>query len=342
MNKRLGALNDALEGLDVGAGEGGTEREKPRRRGVSVFEDRQNVANQVATGRMRSASLRTVLPEQCRMWRRHNRFYDLLTPENCAELIDDIRAKGQQTTPAIARPLKNDPAGYEFEVIAGARRHFAVTYLRTQEKRTDILYLVEVRRMEDEEAFLASDAENRGRQDISEYERARDYASALEEFYGGTVLRMAEKVGMSRGKLRHYLNLAGLPDEVVAAFPVSTEITLRAATALAPLLNEDAARTRIVTRASEIAEAQRQARREGGGARYDARTVQTELLAAGAAPQRQKAKRAAPERVTAPDGQLLVEVERGRKYMTFRVPLAPTASTAETLKEIKKRLPKMD
>ena len=339
MVKRLGALNDALDGLD--AVDDGEVEKRAKRRTVGVFDDRQNLAVQAAAGRMRSAAIRSVPPGACRMWRRHNRFYHLLTPENCAELIDDIRAKGQQTTPAIVRPLRDDPEGFEYEVIAGARRHFAVTYLREQEKREDLFYLVEVRRIADEEAFLASDAENRGRADISEYERARDYASALAEFYDGNVLRMSEKISISRGTLRHYLNLANLPEAVVAAYPRATDIPLRNATQLTPLLNDPAARGRIEARAEEIANEQASARERGDASAYDARAVHAQLLDAGrAAPIKTAKRKPASETVRNAEGRTILEVENGRKYLTFRVALANTPPTREVLTEIRKRLPK--
>ena len=45
------------------------------------------------------------------MWAGHNRAYDLLTPENCADLIEGMKAQGQQEFPAIVRRLRSAGQG---------------------------------------------------------------------------------------------------------------------------------------------------------------------------------------------------------------------------------------
>ena len=117
------------------------------------------------------------------MWERHNRRYDLLDERNCADLIEGIRAQGGQEFPAIVRALP--PASvHDWEVICGARRHWTVSWLRAN-GYTRFRFLVEVRELTDEEAFRLADIENRDRRDISDYERANDYAEACRFYYGG-------------------------------------------------------------------------------------------------------------------------------------------------------------
>ena len=55
-------------------------------------------------------------------------------------------------------------------------------------------YTVEIRELTDEEAFRLSDIENRAREDISDFERARDYLRALDAYYGGKQQEMAERI----------------------------------------------------------------------------------------------------------------------------------------------------
>ena len=341
MNKRLGALDAAFSNLDVDSKSREKDEPAPKKKDdvPQVLRQRNAIADSVSAGRVKSASQRLVLPEQCRMWRRHNRIYDLLTAENCRELIDDIRGKRAQHTPAIARPIKDDPDGFEYEVIAGARRHFAVSFLRENEGMTDLFYLVEVKRLTDAEAFLISDAENRGRKDISDYERAIDYASALDEFYNGSAKRMAEKVGMPRTSLRHYLNLANLPDEIVKAFFVPTDIALRSASKLMPFLNDDARRPQLLDKAVELASAQDKARSLGHTKAYDGPEVVRELLDAGKTTQRKTAS-GGKRIVEAEDGATLFEFERGRKYITVRIPVAQVKNGPEVTKVLKREMSK--
>ena len=119
MSKRRDAIfNDVLKDIPEAAA--------PEKSGTR-FLKRSNALSE--SGEREEKLLRWVEPERCAMWSRHNRAYDLLTEDNCRDLIDSIKAQGQQEFPAIVRRL---PAGQgaEYEVICGARRHFAVTWLR--------------------------------------------------------------------------------------------------------------------------------------------------------------------------------------------------------------------
>ena len=119
MSKRHDAIfNDVLKDIP--------EATPPEKSGTR-FLKRSNALSE--SGEREEKLLRWVEPERCAMWSRHNRAYDLLTEDNCRDLIDSIKAQGQQEFPAIVRRL---PAGQgaEYEVICGARRHFAVTWLR--------------------------------------------------------------------------------------------------------------------------------------------------------------------------------------------------------------------
>jgi hypothetical protein len=50
-----------------------------------------------------------------------------IAPSDCAHLIDGIRAHGQRVPGLIRRTPPGDPVRYE--IICGARRHFAITTL---------------------------------------------------------------------------------------------------------------------------------------------------------------------------------------------------------------------
>ncbi|MFC6761505.1 ParB/RepB/Spo0J family partition protein [Sulfitobacter porphyrae] len=157
-----------------------TRRPRPIRCAVSQTVEHDGRAG---GGQRQEKVLRLVDPARCVMWEGHNRAYDLLTEDNCRDLIDGILSQGQQEFPAIVR-RRAEGQGAEYEVICGARRHFAVCWLRAN-NYPKFEYLIEERDLTDEEAFRLADIENRDREDISDLERARDYAKAVEAYYGG-------------------------------------------------------------------------------------------------------------------------------------------------------------
>lgn len=246
MSKRHDAIfNDVLKDIPEAAA--------PEKSGTR-FLKRSNALSE--SGEREEKLLRWVEPERCAMWSRHNRAYDLLTEDNCRDLIDSIKAQGQQEFPAIVRRL---PAGQgaEYEVICGARRHFAITWLRAN-NYPQFRYLIEVRDLSDEEAFRLADIENRDRADLSDYERARDYQQALELYYGGKQKAMAARLEVSEAWLSRYLYLARLPAPVVQAWPQITDLKELHARSLRPLLND--AEDRVLAEADAIAAGQASAR----------------------------------------------------------------------------------
>ncbi|ARC39025.1 ParB/RepB/Spo0J family partition protein (plasmid) [Paracoccus yeei] len=251
MSKRHDAIfNDVLKDLSAPAAPD---------RGGARFLKRQNALSD--TGEREEKVLRWVDPASCVMWARHNRAYELLSEENCRDLIDSIRAQGQQEFPAIVRRL---PAGQgaEYEVICGARRHFAISWLRAN-NYPQFRYLIEVRDLTDEEAFRLADIENRDRADLSDYERARDYLSALDLYYGGKQKSMAARLEVSEAWLSRYLYLARLPPVIVEAWPQITEIKELHARSVRPLLND--AEDKVLAEAKAIAAEQDRARKGQGG-----------------------------------------------------------------------------
>ena len=251
MSKRHDAIfNDVLKDLSAPAAPD---------RGGARFLKRQNALSD--TGEREEKVLRWVDPASCVMWARHNRVYELLSEENCRDLIDSIRAQGQQEFPAIVRRL---PAGQgaEYEVICGARRHFAISWLRAN-NYPQFRYLIEVRDLTDEEAFRLADIENRDRADLSDYERARDYLSALDLYYGGKQKSMAARLEVSEAWLSRYLYLARLPSIIVEAWPQITEIKELHARSVRPLLND--AEDKVLAEAKAVAAEQDRARKGQGG-----------------------------------------------------------------------------
>lgn len=259
-------FDDVLSGLDA-------PDTAPQDRGGARFLKRSTTIGERISGELEEKTLHWVDPARCRMWERHNRDYALLNEENCRDLIDGIRAQGRQEFPAIVRRV--DDSRYEFEVVCGARRHFAVSWLRAN-NYPQFKYLVELRDLTDEEAFRLADIENRDREDISDYERAIDYADAIERYYGGRQKAMAERLEVSQPWLSRYLQLAKLPEAIVTAFASIRDLRERHARDLKPLLATPETGALLMAEARNLTAEQARAR-VGKGGFVDAAVVMKRL-----------------------------------------------------------------
>ena len=291
-------FDDVLGGLGPDSGP------LPERAG-GRFLNRANALSERLSGDVVEKILLWVEPQRCRMWPRHNRRYELLSESRCADLIEGFKAQGRQEFPAIVRRLEGDP-DHDYEVICGARRHWTVAWLRAHNYR-EFRFLIEVRDLSDEEAFRLSDIENREREDISDYERAIDYADAITRYYNGRQKDMAARLEVSEGWLSRYLGLAKLPKGILEAYADITEIKERHARDLNPLLGHPEKRAAVLDAAKAIARIQRAAR-QGEGASLDGRAVIARLKAA-AMPARPRSRPAAIEYRSAA-GALLVTARR--------------------------------
>ncbi len=283
MTRRHDAVfDDVLKGLGAPKSPAPGDAED---RGAARFLRRANTLAETAAGERQEKVLRLVDPATCRMWERHNRAYAFLSEATCRDLIDGLISQGRQEFPAIVRRLPSG-SSHDYEVICGARRHFAVTWLRAN-TYPDFRYLIEERDLSDEEAFRLADIENRDRADISDWERAKDYASAVELYYGGSQKRMAERLEVSPAWLSRYLDLARLPDWLVASFPSPAELKEAHARVLKPLAAQDATRTLLAEIAAGIV------REREAGASIAAAAVMKRLRAAAAPVKSRKATVAA-------------------------------------------------
>lgn len=233
------------------------EAHTERKRTGSYLGSRENSLAKMATGEIVDKAQRLIDPDRCKMWERHNRRYDLLNEQRCIDLIEGFKAQGKQEFPAVVRRLKDDP-DYDYEVICGARRHWTVSWLRNN-NYPQFKFLIEVRNLTDEEAFRLSDIENRDKEDISDYERAQDYKSALDSYYQ-TQKQMAERLEVSETWLSQYLDLAKLPVEVVECYYSITDIKTQHARDLKPLMKDKRNLSKLINEAKHIKMEQESAR----------------------------------------------------------------------------------
>ncbi|MCU7878927.1 MAG: ParB/RepB/Spo0J family partition protein [Candidatus Thiodiazotropha sp. (ex Lucinoma borealis)] len=217
---------------------------------------RETSLEKIASGDFINKTLQKIDPTRCRPWEHHNRRYSLLNETRCQDLIEGIKAQNGQEFPAIVRAVKNDP-NYDFEVICGARRHWAISWLR--EHYYDFKFLIDVRNLSDEEAFRLSDIENRDREDISDYERAVDYKNALNMYYK-SAKEMAERLDVSQTWLSRFLGLAKMPEPILDAYPDITHVKENHYRELKPLL-KGIQKNIILARAKELVKEQNKRRK---------------------------------------------------------------------------------
>ncbi|MGN6821085.1 MAG: ParB/RepB/Spo0J family partition protein [Sphingomonas sp.] len=248
-------------------------------------------------------------PARVRIWPGNARIYEDLSPDNCRDLIQSIATEGMQKVAAIVRPVFDD-ALYEYEVIAGTRRHFAVSYLRAT-SMPSLRFLIQVEILDDEAAFRLADLENRARKDVSDIERARNYAAALHDHYAGHLTRMAERLALSKSWLSKMIRVSALPDQLLAAFGSPGDLHLKPAYTLAQKIDGPAGPL-IMATAAQIARAQA-ARRVDGLAPYPAAEVLRQLNAA-AAPSPEDAAE-----LRGPTGRLAMTANANKNTLTLKL-----------------------
>jgi len=191
-------------------------------------------------------------PACIRIWHGNARHQASLNEANCSELIDSIATEGENRVPVIVRPIPGD--NLYFELVAGTRRHFAVSHL--QRSCPDILLVAQVMLLSDQEAFRIADAENGKRADVSVVERARNYVWALDNLYDGKKAKLANALGHEPPWLSKFLLIAAIPDEVLQAFTSPTDLAAKPAYRLARALDDEERRPDIIARAQELAREQ--------------------------------------------------------------------------------------
>ena len=237
--ERLAKLSDALK---TGTEEGASAPHSPS--GVRPLLQRDTTLSKIASGSQRTVKHFMHPPERIRIWSDHNRNYELLSVKRCADLLDGFTRTGRQEFPAIVRAV-SDEEGVDYELICGARRHWAAAHLGWP-------LLIEVRELNDRQAFILQDLENRDREDISDYERALDYKQALPKFFEGNRAQMAQFLEIDKANFHRLLELADLPKALVSAYADIRDLKVHHGTAYKRLLVDPKAKRRLLDAARSI------------------------------------------------------------------------------------------
>lgn len=213
-------------------------------------------------------------PRRVRIWEGNPRNYEKLTYDSMFDLIEGIKAEGGQKIPAMVRRVHGDEA-YEYEVIAGSRRHFAVSWLRDN-GHPELRFVAIVGTITDEEAFRLTELENRIRQDVTDLERAKAYAYGLATYYSSQT-EMAAALGISQPWLSKHVSVAAMPEAIFAAFASESDIQVKVVYPVAQEWRKEENRALLIEKAVELAGEQRR-RSVAGEKPLMAKQVVTALL----------------------------------------------------------------
>jgi ParB family chromosome partitioning protein len=188
-------------------------------------------------------------------------------------------------------------------LIYGARRLFIARHL-------NLPLRVELRELNDREAIVSMDIENRHRQDISPYERGLSYARWLREGHFHSQDDIAAALRVSASHVSRLLKIARLPPIVVSAFNDVSELCEAWALDIAAALADPEKRTQTLKAAREIANMT---------TRPSAREVCRRLLAAPATGRKPVVKRS-QEVICDSTGKPLFRVRHERKAIALLLP----------------------
>lgn len=236
---KLDKLKDVLA-LKGGDGEEGHRAQA----GVGPLLERETTLGKMARGKQRTVRLLMHPPDRIRIWKEHNRSYELLSAERCADLIEGFKRTGKQEFPAVVRGIPDDPS-FDYELICGARRKWTATHLGWD-------LLIEVRELNDRQAFILQDLENRDREDISDYERALDYQQALPKYFENNRSQMAQFLEIDKSNFSKLLDLADMPRQIVEAYGDLRDFKTHHATTYKRLLADPATKRRVLDKAREL------------------------------------------------------------------------------------------
>ncbi len=149
-------------------------------------------------------------PNECEPWEYANRLEGEMGAID--ELVDSIR-KNNQLQPALVRPHSKPHGIIKYEVIFGRRRQIACLKLGIP------LLAIKKDFATTQEAIAIQDAENRYRNDISNYSNALLYKKLLENGVFKEEKDLAQKLHMATSSLSELMAYTKIPDDIINLIP---------------------------------------------------------------------------------------------------------------------------
>jgi ParB family transcriptional regulator, chromosome partitioning protein len=308
----------------------------PHRAGMSLL-GRESALARVASGEVKQVTQLQLEPERVRIWEGNARLQAQLNEDNVRDLIDSILSEGGQKVPVIVRRVNGDPQ-FDYEVVAGTRRHFAISWLR-KNSYPEMRLLAQVADLDDEAAFRLADVENRARKDVSDFERARNYLNALETHYAGKQRRMAERLRLNESWLSRILKVATLPDALVDCFASIHDIQVKPAYPLAVWCTDLTNRGIAIDRGYKLADQQKARRSKGLPPMGSAEVIRQLMQGLDSS----KVPSPAPLAVNGPLGRPMVSLAgRNRQGLTLKLHAASGASAEQVIDGVRELLSQLE
>jgi ParB family transcriptional regulator, chromosome partitioning protein len=168
-------------------------------------------------------------PEECEPWKYANRQESELGDVD--GLIDSIKVN-KQLQPALVRTHPNPHEKIRYEIIFGRRRHIACLKL-------GIPFLVirkDIPNIHD--AIASQDAENKLRNDVSNYSNAMLYKRLLSDNVFKTEKELSEKLRISYSTFNELMAYSKIPEDIVRAIPNIQGLSKQLAVKIVQLLNK--------------------------------------------------------------------------------------------------------
>ena len=170
-----------------------------------------------------------VNPEECEPWKYANRQESELG--DIEGLIDSIKAH-KQLQPALIRHHPTPHDNIKYEVIFGRRRHIAclklgIPFLAIRKEIPNV-----------QDAIASQDAENKLRNDVSNYSNAWLYQRLLADNVFKTEKELADKLRFSTSTLNDLMAYAKIPEDIVNEIPNIHTLSKQLAVKLVQLLNK--------------------------------------------------------------------------------------------------------
>lgn len=181
-----------------------------------------------------AATVQMLDPKLIQASRFANRHEASFAGEEFEALKAEIRSAGRNVQPIKVRRAVGPADAARYEIVFGHRRHRACL-----EIGVPVAAIVED--LDDRALFTEMERENRERQNLSAWEQGVMYKRALDAGLFPSLRKLASAVGAQPGNVSTAVQLASLPEEVVAAFDSPLTLQFRWGASLASAVDKDGA-----------------------------------------------------------------------------------------------------
>lgn len=140
-----------------------------------------------------------------------------VTDDAFAELKSSLKRDGQ-ILPVVVHRIADDP-DHGYELVSGHRRHEAALQLNLEvEGGFKLFAVIDAAAHDPARLALHMYLENAARKDLSAHEMGSMFSRWIRDGIYGSQGEIAKAVGKDRSTIRQYIDIAELPDEIIAAF----------------------------------------------------------------------------------------------------------------------------